>query len=665
MRLRKHFVPVVGIASSFLAGCGGIKEASCPDGNCRQECTGEHYVAGGVCLPLTVCEPGWYVVEEPTPTSDRVCDLCPSATFTTLANSVACTPWRPCPPGTYVSNVPSVVTDRICSTCMPGTYTSGANQSACLGAADCPAGTIETAPGTDTTPRACAPCSSGEYCAGGKAPATACTGEKWDNDGAPSTDCVPKTVCAPGTSILRLGSATTDRACVTCGGGTFSTSENAGLCTPWSSCAAGTYVANTPSPSTDRWCAPCPPETFTSGENQSACRSVDDCPAGTVETKPGTTTSAPECAPCQPGQHCAGGSAPAAPCADETWDHDGDPATACIGWTHCLPGSRIASVGGPTADQICVPCPDGTAAPAPDLHLCMPWSTCPRGSYVVIQPSAQVDRTCAACSGSTFTSEENQNACEPWSTCPANTTFVSAPGTPWTDVVCSPCQDNGCPAYCTPEGTCRECVDYTDCAAGLSCVDGACTDLGCSGPDAYFVETFASGPLAQWWTLTGEWDVAPAAGTGNPGDDPANDHTEPGDDDMLAGVAIPGTPAPAVMSQAAHLTSAPFDISTGPSPVYLEFYRWLNSDVSPRMTNTVEVWDGSLWIEIWSGPNTTPLAENAWSQQVFDVTAYRNPYFRVRFGYAIDDEAAASSSSWNIDDVRVASTFTCGGVPTP
>jgi hypothetical protein len=79
------------------------------------------------------------------------------------------------------------------------------------------------------------------------------------------------------------------------------------------------------------------------------------------------------------------------------------------------------------------------------------------------------------------------------------------------------------------------------------------------------------------------------------------------------------------------------------------------------MSNTVEVWSGTQWTTIWSGPSNEdgPLAENAWSQQVFDVTPYRNPYFRVRFGYVIENADVFSVGSWNVDDIRIANTLSC------
>lgn len=585
-------------------------------------CSGDTFKSAGACQPISACERGSYVVQGATAVSDRICGICPSGTFSTAPNSAACTPWQTCQPGSYVTNAPSPLTDRLCSPCAAGTYTSGVNESVCLGPSECPAGTIEMAPGTSATAPTCGSCSPGEHCAGGKALPMSCGGDTWDDDGDPATPCVAKTVCAAGTWVTRPGSALTDRICTLCSGGTFSVTENAASCAPWRNCPAGTYVANMPSPSSDRWCVACPADTFTTGENQSTCSAFEACPAGTIETVPRTATTGPECTPCSPGQYCAGGSIPAHPCAGaQAWDHDRDPTTLCVPWSVCLPGYYVSIAGTATQNRVCDPCSAGS-----------------------------------------FTDSDNQSTCQPWTACPANTSFISMPGTASSDLSCSPCREAGCSAYCTLDGECRECADHRDCAGGLSCVNGTCTDLGCGADDWYFQETFLSGPIAQFWTLEDEWEVGPATGTGEPGADPAYDHTGPGTDNMLAGVVIGGNVSATIMSQPAYLTSAPVDTSMGPSPVYLEFYRWLNSGTTPAMTNTVEVWDGSKWIAIWSGPTDAPLQEDEWSQQVFDVTAYRNPYFRVRFGYIVEGAGADAWSSWNIDDVRIASTPSC---PTP
>jgi hypothetical protein len=662
----RTLVSVVLVTGWFgiLIGCGGIAQNSCPNGVCETVCTGDTFASGSSCLPITECEPGTYVAQAGTGISDQICEGCPSGSYSNVANSPACTPWRTCLPGSYSSNVPSASTDRTCATCSSGTYTTGVNQSACLASAACPAGTVETSPGNATTPHVCTPCNAGEYCAGGATPAVACTGEKWDDDNSPATDCVPKTTCPAGNVVLRSGSATSDRTCAPCTSGTFSATENAASCSSWAICLPGTYVSNSPSATQDRKCLACADGSYTSQENQSICLLSGDCPAGTAESSPGTATSKPDCAPCTEGEFCPGGSAPAKACADQTWDNDGDPATACVPWSVCPAGTYIAIPGSAVWDRVCGSCIDGTFSSAANSSSCADWTDCQAGTYAAVLPSDQHDRSCFQCDDRTFSTQLNQTSCTAWTTCPDNTTFVGVPGTTSTDVECSACALKGCASYCTQTGVCFDCLTYTDCGAGLACDRGTCTDLGCGGA-SYFEESFASAN-ANWWTMDGAWDIGAATawtgGTVETGtsEDPTSDHS-PGTDDMLAGVAIGGVAPADVTSTPNYLTSAAIDTSQGPSPVYLEFYRWLNSDVAAKMTNTVEVFDGRAWVILWSGPEdgTGVLGEDGWTWQVYNVTDYRNPNFRVRFGYLVKDASVGAVGSWNIDDVRIANNLTC------
>jgi hypothetical protein len=290
------------------------------------------------------------------------------------------------------------------------------------------------------------------------------------------------------------------------------------------------------------------------------------------------------------------------------------------------------------------------------------------GSYVGAAPTRWSDRSCLQCGPDTFTADYNQPDCADWTVCPSGTSFVSSPGRPWVDTQCSPCSENGCTKFCSETGTCLECLSYTDCAAGQACADGACKVLDCADPAyVYFTESFQSGPNAQWWSLTGAWEVGPAvawsddphATPGTAFEDPGVDHTG-GSDHTLAGVTL-GGPVPAeVMPFPAYLMSPTIDISTGPSPVYLEFWSWLSADTMPFLNHSIEIFDGDHWIVLWSGPpeGGTVISEHAWQHQKYDVTAYRSDRFRVRFAYEVRHMDAKPVGSWSIDDVRIANTLT-------
>jgi hypothetical protein len=66
-------------------------------------------------------------------------------------------------------------------------------------------------------------------------------------------------------------------------------------------------------------------------------------------------------------------------CVEGTWDHDGDPSTACQGWTECADGGYEATAGSATSDRVCEPYP----------------TVCGLGEYVV--EAGPLDRVCAAC----------------------------------------------------------------------------------------------------------------------------------------------------------------------------------------------------------------------------------------------------------------------------
>lgn len=170
------------------------------------------------------------------------------------------------------------------------------------------------------------------------------------------------------------------------------------------------------------------------------------------------------------------------------------------------------------------------------------------------------------------------------------------------------------------------------------------------------------------WILGTEWEIGPAvlgpAGTGgvSGGNDPEFDHTATGDNG-LAGVVIGGN-ASTALHDFYYLTSPVFN-TAGTAGLTLEFYRWLVSDYSPYMDNSVEVYDGSEWITIWlSGPAQVTL-DTDWTQQLFDISSYANAAMQVRFGFNIDSGGVYTSPSWSLDDVSVYSREVVAQVSTP
>jgi len=192
-----------------------------------------------------------------------------------------------------------------------------------------------------------------------------------------------------------------------------------------------------------------------------------------------------------------------------------------------------------------------------------------------------------------------------------------------------------------------------------------CTEVNCGVGATYFVDTFASGNAQLWWTndRKSPWEIRDAqkwsGGEIRDGTypDPTFDHSGDG---VMAGVVIGGIAPPQFSSSPHYLATRSFDTAGGGDKVYLEYYHWLNSDSSLSMINTVEVYNGTDWVTIWSGPPSNAIiAENSWRRSVFDVTAYRNPDFAIRFGYDVLNGEAQSVSSWNVDDVLVANAPSC------
>ncbi len=228
------------------------------------------------------------------------------------------------------------------------------------------------------------------------------------------------------------------------------------------------------------------------------------------------------------------------------------------------------------------------------------------------------------------------------------------------------------PIPCPTDNVCQsdKCDPILGCTYASICDDGnPCTldacDLGaCSYEQlAVFHETFANGNV-NGWTLGEEWEIGTATKgpVGNlPPGDPGYGHST--SDAQIAGVVIGGNAKTAVHDYY-WLTSPVIDTSKLIAP-QLEFWRWLDSDLPPYMTNTVEAWDGTAWKTLWitwlgEGSSTSdgPL-DTFWTRQVYDLTAVSNANLQVRFGFKIADDFVFSGGSWNLDDVTIGESGVC------
>lgn len=242
----------------------------------------------------------------------------------------------------------------------------------------------------------------------------------------------------------------------------------------------------------------------------------------------------------------------------------------------------------------------------------------------------------------------------------------SCTGTPFSCEV-PPCATG---VSCDGEGGCQG-VGLNDgfCYASGECLaDGTAPDgvvgarcFADTAPNALMhralFEDFSS--LGPGWTLDGEWEIGPtgaSVGSQLGSADPTLDHS-PGNDNAVAAAVLAGT-----VSTTAHpgyfLTSPTVDTGSA-SQVVLSYWRWLNSDGAPDMTNSVEVYDGEGWQVVWDTDGGAPQ-DAGWAHHVLDISAHANPALQVRFGYAVGDGGALAVAGWNVDDVTIL-TDACSG----
>ena len=168
-----------------------------------------------------------------------------------------------------------------------------------------------------------------------------------------------------------------------------------------------------------------------------------------------------------------------------------------------------------------------------------------------------------------------------------------------------------------------------------------------------FEEEFADN--SKGWALELQWQIGTAAASGgqsfgNP--DPEEDYDGSlSGDNGVAGVALGGN-AMSTSGAKYYLTSPEIDLSSLPAneTVYLDFWRWLNTAAPMTMQNTIEVYNGTSWVQVWA--SVGPLADSAWNNVTYNISPHKNARLRVRFGFSVGNGAPAASS-WNIDHVRL------------
>jgi len=232
-----------------------------------------------------------------------------------------------------------------------------------------------------------------------------------------------------------------------------------------------------------------------------------------------------------------------------------------------------------------------------------------------------------------------------------------------TDAECADddiCTEDYCLANaCQNDYVC--CVDDADCDDGDDlCTDDACVEGYCenvfTGADGCCIEPLFRDDFSSLsgWTLDQNWEIAPtSAGDppqyGNP--NPEFDHTATGDNSVM-GVFVGGI-EPGDTVYGPFYASSPVVDLTGATEPHVSLWRWLNSDFTPWMVNTIDVYDGAVWQNVWMTGAAPGIEDDAWVHMDFDVTDHANATFQLRIGYEVLSTASYAYTSWNVDDVQV------------
>ena len=337
--------------------------------------------------------------------------------------------------------------------------------------------------------------------------------------------------CPPGTWVTRQPTGTTNRECTPCPSGSYSASLNAPNCLAWNDCVAGQRVTTAPSNVADRGCVACDVGTYSTMPNSSGCAPVGTCAAGSAQVGPPSMTAPLQCAPCAVGTFCAGGAATAVPCAGGTWDDDANPASMCVPWTSCAPGTSVTMLGTATTNVVCTACAVGTYCPgqmtpaipcgsgtwdhdADPSTACATWTACAPGSAVSAPGTATSNVVCSTCAAGNFCAGQLNPAvpcasgtwdhdasaatmCVAWADCAAGTSVTGA-GTATSNRLCGTCATG---SYSTTTNA-TSCTPYTPCNPGqfVSTAGTSTTNQACSACTSGFFSATQNATSCTAWT---------------------------------------------------------------------------------------------------------------------------------------------------------------------
>jgi len=103
-----------------------------------------------------------------------------------------------------------------------------------------------------------------------------------------------------------------------------------------------------------------------------------------------------------------------------------------------------------------------------------------------------------------------------------------------------------------------------------------------------------------------------------------------------------------------YLTAGPFNFA-GYTGMKLRFQRWLNTDYPSYVYATIDVsTNGTSWTGVWTNTAGVTIADAAWTQVAYDISAYADNRTNVfiRWGHRVASSGAFAYSGWNLDDVE-------------
>jgi hypothetical protein len=174
----------------------------------------------------------------------------------------------------------------------------------------------------------------------------------------------------------------------------------------------------------------------------------------------------------------------------------------------------------------------------------------------------------------------------------------------------------------------------------------------------FFADDFA---FDQGWSGlggSGEWTIGAATGGSGSdsygGPDPGTDNSLTSDNGVLGNDLTSGNGGDynGSLSTTYWVTSPLIDCADF-NGVILSYYQWLGVERNSYDHVYFQVNDGGNWVTLFENGGSN-IDESAWSEQVFDVSAYAdsNPSFQIRFGMGPTD-GSMNYCGWNLDDLSI------------